>query len=91
MRTPDAFGQIIVANVASYPVRIRDLGTVAIGAANERTVSRFNGKPSLTGDVLHLPKGLKLRRPHLWGVEYLLGLGGHHRVVDLRILLLEDF
>ena len=29
VRTPDAFGQIIVANVAGDPVRIRDLGTVA--------------------------------------------------------------
>ena len=52
VRTPDAFGQIIVANVAGYPVRIRDLGTVAIGAANERTVSRFNGKPSLNIGVI---------------------------------------
>ena len=52
VRTPDAFGQIIVANVAGYPVRIRDVGSVAIGAANERTVSRFNGKPSLNIGVI---------------------------------------
>ncbi len=52
VRTPNAFGQIIVANVAGYPVRVRDLGTVAIGAANERTVSRFNGKPSLNVGVI---------------------------------------
>ena len=52
VRTPDAFGQIIVANVAGYPVRIKDVGSVAIGAANERTVSRFNGKPSLNIGVI---------------------------------------
>jgi len=50
--TPDAFGQIIVANVAGYPVRLRDLGTVKIGPANERTISRFNGKPSLNIGVI---------------------------------------
>jgi multidrug efflux pump len=45
--TPEQFGGIIVANVGGYPVRIRDLGNVTIGALNERTISRYNGKPSL--------------------------------------------
>jgi len=52
VRTPEQFGQIIVANVGGYPVRIRDLGTVAIGALNERTISRFNGKPSLNIGII---------------------------------------
>ena len=47
LRTPEQFGRIIVANVAGYPVRIQDLGTAEIGAVDERTVSRFNGKPVL--------------------------------------------
>ncbi len=47
LRTPEQFGRIIVANVAGYPVRIQDLGTAEIGAVDERTVSRFNGKPAL--------------------------------------------
>ncbi len=50
--TPEQFGQIIVANVGGYPVRISDLGTVAIGALEERTISRFNGKPSLNIGVI---------------------------------------
>jgi len=50
--TPEQFGQIIVANVGGYPVRISDLGTVAIGALDERTISRFNGKPSLNIGVI---------------------------------------
>ena len=50
--TPAQFGQIIVANVGGYPVRIRDLGTVAIGALDERTISRFNGKPSLNIGII---------------------------------------
>ena len=52
VRTPDAFGQLIVANVGGLPVRIRDIGSVAIGALNERTISRFNGKPSLNIGVI---------------------------------------
>jgi len=50
--TPEQFGRIIVANVGGYPVRIRDLGTVVIGALNERTISRYNGKPSLNIGVV---------------------------------------
>ncbi len=52
VRTPEQFANIIVANVAGYPVRIRDLGTSAIGAVDERTVSRFKGKPSLNIGVV---------------------------------------
>jgi len=47
VQTPEQFSNIIVANVGGYSVRIRDIGKVAIGAVNERTISRFNGKPSL--------------------------------------------
>jgi multidrug efflux pump len=52
VRTAEQFANIIVANVGGYPVRIRDLGTTAIGAVDERTVSRFNGKPSLNIGVI---------------------------------------
>ncbi len=52
LQTPEQFGSIIVANVGGYPVRIRDVGSVAIGAVDERTVSRFNGKPSLNIGVV---------------------------------------
>jgi len=52
VQTAEQFANIIVANVGGYPVRIRDLGTTAIGAVDERTVSRFNGKPSLNIGVI---------------------------------------
>ena len=52
LQTPEQFGGIIVANVGGYPVRIRDLGSVAIGAIDERTISRFNGKPSFNIGVI---------------------------------------
>jgi len=67
VQTPDQFAQIIVANVGGYPVRIRDVGTVAVGALNERTISRYNGRPSLNIGVvkgavanpLELSKGVR--------------------------------
>ncbi|CAG0982067.1 Multidrug resistance protein MexB [Burkholderiales bacterium] len=52
LQTPEQFGSIIVANVGGYPVRIRDVGTATIGAIDERTISRFNGKPSLNIGVI---------------------------------------
>ena len=52
VRTAEQFSNVIVANVGGYPVRIRDLGTSAIGPVDERTVSRFKGKPSLNIGVI---------------------------------------
>ena len=52
LTTPEQFGSIVVANVGSYPVRIRDLGTVGVGAIDERTISRYNGQPSLNIGVI---------------------------------------
>jgi len=52
VRTPEQFNAIIVANVAGYPVRIRDVGSANIGPVDERSVSRFNGKPALNIGVI---------------------------------------
>jgi len=49
---PEQFNNIIVANVGSYPVRIRDLGNAEIGPIDERVISRFNGKSSLNIGVI---------------------------------------
>jgi len=52
VRTPEQFNNIIVANVAGYPVRIRDIGNAEVGPVDERTISRYNGKPSLNIGVI---------------------------------------
>jgi multidrug efflux pump len=52
VRTPEQFNNVIVANAAGYPVRIRDIGNAEIGPVDERTISRFNGKPSLNIGVI---------------------------------------
>ena len=52
LTTPDQFAGIVVANVGGYPVRIRDVGSAVVGAIDERTISRFNGQPSLNIGVI---------------------------------------
>jgi len=52
LRSPEQFNNIIVANVGGYPVRVRDVGNAAVGPIDERTISRFNGKPSLNIGVI---------------------------------------
>ncbi len=49
---PSEFNNIIIANIGGYPVRLRDVGSAAIGAISERSVSRYNGKPSLNIGVI---------------------------------------
>ncbi|HET7096200.1 MAG TPA: efflux RND transporter permease subunit [Casimicrobiaceae bacterium] len=52
VRLPEQFNNVIVANVASYPVRIRDVGLAEIGPLEERVISRFNGNSSLNVGVI---------------------------------------
>jgi multidrug efflux pump len=44
---PDEFGAIIVSQKGDDLVRLRDVADVNIGAENERTVARWNGKPAV--------------------------------------------
>ena len=52
VQTPEQFGRIIVANAGGLPVRIRDVGSAAVGPLDERVISRYNGKPSLNIGVI---------------------------------------
>src|SRR5512139_4133264 len=52
LNSPEQFNGIIIANVGGYPVRLRDVGSAEIGPVDERTISRFNGKPSLNIGVI---------------------------------------
>jgi multidrug efflux pump len=45
--TPDEFGAIIISQKGDDVVRLRDVADVKIGAENERTVARWNGKPAV--------------------------------------------
>lgn len=47
LQTPEEFGNIILATVSGFPVRLRDVASVALGPADDRVISRFNGRPAL--------------------------------------------
>jgi multidrug efflux pump len=73
LNRPDEFAAVIVRQVKGYPVRIRDLGRVEIGAAQERSAVRFNGKNAValgvikqaTANPLDLSKALRAALPRL--------------------------
>ncbi len=45
--TREQFENLIVANSKGYPVRLRDIADVVIGAVSERVIARYNGQPSI--------------------------------------------
>ena len=52
LQTPAQFDSIVVREVAGYPVRIRDLGRVEVGPADERVITRFMGARSVQMGVI---------------------------------------
>ncbi|THF61466.1 efflux RND transporter permease subunit [Pseudothauera nasutitermitis] len=76
LREPAQFADVVVRAPQSadgYPVRIRDIGRVEEGAANERTLVRFMGQPAAsiglikqaTANPLDLKRGLVEMMPVL--------------------------
>ena len=45
--TREQFESLIIASSKGYPVRLRDVADVVIGAASERVIARYNGQPSI--------------------------------------------
>ncbi|MBL8376603.1 MAG: efflux RND transporter permease subunit [Burkholderiales bacterium] len=46
------FENVVVANVNGYPVRIKDVATVGLGALDERVIARFKGTPAINIGVI---------------------------------------
>lgn len=73
LRRPVQFSDIIIKNANGFPVRIRDVGRVEEGAADERSGSRLNGRAAITAGVirqatanpLDLSKGVRAMIPRL--------------------------
>lgn len=47
LSTPEEFGAIIVVQKEDHIVRLRDVAEVNVGAADERTVARYNGQTAV--------------------------------------------
>ena len=70
---PSQFSDIIIKSPAGFPVRIRDIGRVQEGPADERSSTRLNGRSAITVGVLRqatanpldLSKGVRSMIPRL--------------------------
>jgi multidrug efflux pump len=56
MRTPEAFGALVVARPGGEPVRLRDVAQVAVGPADERKLVRFNREPAVALGIIKQSK-----------------------------------
>lgn len=52
LNRPEEFGAIIIKQVRGYPVRLRDVGRVAVDAASVRSSVRFNGESAVAIGVI---------------------------------------
>ncbi len=76
LSTPQEFGAVVVAQSGGFPVRIRDIATVKVAAAEERGFQRFMGKTAVgfgiirqsTGNPLELSKAVKAALPQIEAV-----------------------
>ncbi len=57
LQTVQQFEDAIIANVGGYPVRLRDVATVRVGAVSERVIARFKGEPSINMGVVRQATG----------------------------------
>lgn len=57
LQTAQQFENAIVAHVAGYPVRLRDVASVRVGPQSERVIARFNGEPSINMGVVKQATG----------------------------------
>jgi multidrug efflux pump len=65
--TREQFENLIIAQLAGYPVRLKDVADVRVGPVEERVIARFNGAPSInmglvkqaTGNPLDLSRAAR--------------------------------
>jgi len=50
--TPDQFREIVVKDAAGFPIKLKDLARVELGALEERNAAWFKGSPSVTVGIV---------------------------------------
>ncbi|HEY9745937.1 MAG TPA: efflux RND transporter permease subunit [Oculatellaceae cyanobacterium] len=71
MKTPEQFNRLIIKRVNGTPVYLQDVGYAAVGAKDERSIVRFNGKPAVglgivkqsKANTLDVAKAVKAKLP----------------------------
>ncbi len=73
LTTPEAFARVVVGERDGHPVRIRDIGRVALGADDDRNAVQVNGRPAVglgivkqsTANTLDVARAVKTTLPEL--------------------------
>lgn len=52
LATPEEFGNVVIRDVAGYPVRVKDVARVELGPVNERVITRYNGASAVGMGVI---------------------------------------
>ena len=56
LKTPEQYGDLIIARVDGQPVRIRDIGRAEVGAEDDRSLTRQDGEPIVGMGVIKQSK-----------------------------------
>lgn len=61
LRTPEEFANIVVSNVNGIPIKLKDVARVELGAEDERSIFRYDGKTSVGIGVVRQSKANQLQ------------------------------
>src|SRR5690242_11847837 len=56
LKTPQEFGELVVASQGTQLIKLKDVAKVELGPEDERSIFRFNGKPSVAIGVVRQSK-----------------------------------
>ena len=56
LKTPEQYGDLIIARIDGEPVRVRDIGRAEVGPEDERSLTRHNGEPTVGLGVIKQSK-----------------------------------
>ncbi|MGD8395391.1 MAG: efflux RND transporter permease subunit [Candidatus Eiseniibacteriota bacterium] len=60
LKTAEEFGAIIIDERDGYKVQLRDIADVAVGAEDERSIARYNGRPAVGLGIIKQTKASTL-------------------------------
>jgi len=55
VQDPKAFNELVVATRNGAPIRIRDIGSAEDGTREQRSISRLNGEPTVSMEIIRQP------------------------------------
>ncbi len=89
-RLPDAagFGDLVVATIDGVPIRVSDIGTAEDGTAEQRSIARLDGEPTVVLEVIRQSGASTV--DVIDGVKSLLTTLGTQLPSDVRLLVIRD-